>query len=77
MFITKTSLFTGKTHTLEVDVTEAQLAAWNNGALIQDVMPQVPAPLREFLINGVTPEEWAEAFPPELEEEEEDCASPG
>ena len=30
--------------------------AWQNGALIQDVMPDVPATSREWLISGICPD---------------------
>ena len=62
MRITRTSMFTGKVHTLEVPCTEAQLHAWQGGMYIQDAMPDVPADLREFLMTGTTPTEWDEMF---------------
>lgn len=58
MKITKESMFTGQTHTLEVDITEEQLAAWRAGACIQDVCPHLSPGDREFLISGVTEKEW-------------------
>lgn len=62
MFITKTSILTGKVHTREIAVTQAQIDAWKNGALIQDAMPNLSADDREFLMTGSTPEEFNEAF---------------
>lgn len=62
MLITRKSMFSGKEHTLEVPCTEEQLKAWSNGVHIQNAMPNVPADLREFIITGVTPEEWNEIF---------------
>lgn len=62
MLITKTNLLTGKTHTLEVPCTQEQLDAWKGGMLIQRAMPQVPGELREFLISGITPDEWKQMF---------------
>ena len=57
--VTKTSPFTGNTHTLEIPCSAEQLDAWRNGgANIQEIMPDVPAELREFLMTGITPEEW-------------------
>ena len=64
MDITRKSSMTGLTRTLEVDCTPEQLAAWESGEKIQDVMPDVPAPLREFLMTGISPEEWTETFVP-------------
>jgi hypothetical protein len=62
MKITKQSPFSGKVNSREIPVTEAQLAAWNAGAMIQDAMPDVSADDREFLMTGITPEEWADTF---------------
>lgn len=58
MKVTRKSILTQQTHTLDIDVTEEQLAAWRAGANIQDAMPQLEAPLREFIMTGITPEEW-------------------
>ena len=62
MEITKTSMFTGKSHTFEIDVTEEQIADWQSGTLIQKAMPNLAPETREFLMTGVTPEEWAANF---------------
>jgi len=62
MLITKQSPFTGKTHTIDIPVTEEQLARWRLGAMIQDAMPNLTSAEREFLMTGITPEEWALAF---------------
>ena len=62
MLITRTSMISGKTHTLDIACTEEQLARWQAGEKIQDCMPDVPAPLREFLMTGTTPAEWIAMF---------------
>jgi hypothetical protein len=62
MQITRTSGFSGVEHTREIDVTEEQLQRWQNGELIQNVMPHLSADDREFLMTGITPEEWDAAF---------------
>jgi hypothetical protein len=62
MRITKTSIASGKEHTREIDCTDAQLAAWQGGMNIQDAMPHLSADDREFLMTGITPEEWDETF---------------
>jgi hypothetical protein len=62
MLITRTSP-NGRTATLDVPCTLEQLDRWRMGlALIQDALPQVPAPLREFVKTGISPEEWEEMF---------------
>jgi len=58
MIIERISDLTGRRHTREVDVTEAQLKCWAEGALIQNAMPNLSADDREFLMSGITPEEW-------------------
>ena len=62
MTITKTSSFSGNTNTMDIDVTEGQLAAWQGGELIQRAMPNLTADEREFLMTGITAEEWEELF---------------
>lgn len=60
--ITKTSMFTGKEHTLTLVFDEADYEAWLNGKLIQNAMPYLTADEREFLMTGVTSEEWKQTF---------------
>ena len=62
MRIVKTSQLTGNTHTMSIDVTIAQLNAWADGALIQDAMPNLNPDEREFIMTGITPDEWDAAF---------------
>ena len=62
MQITKISMFTGKSHTIDIPVTLEQLSAWEGGVLIQNAMPNLTPDQREFVKTGVTPEEWAETF---------------
>lgn len=67
MLITKVSMASGQTHTREINITEEQLKLVNepNGALIQSVVPFLSADDREFLLTGITPEEWKALFPDE------------
>ena len=62
MLITRTSPISGATHTREVPCTPEQLAAWESGVLIQIAMPDVEAPLREYIKSGIKPQEWVEMF---------------
>ena len=62
MTITKTSPFSGNTNTLDIDVTEEQIVAWQGGELIQRAMPDLTADEREFIKTGITAEEWKELF---------------
>jgi hypothetical protein len=45
-----------------LDFTMPQYMAWKGGALAQDAFPQLDADGREFLMTGITPAEWNEAF---------------
>lgn len=66
MIIYKTSLFTGKVNKMDLDVTDEQLAELRKPLqqrrLIQDIVPQLNADEREFLLSGCTPEEWKATF---------------
>ena len=62
MKITRTSMFSGIERTLDLPITEAQISAWKAGGLIQDVMPQLSEDEREFVMTGVTAQEWATEF---------------
>ena len=65
MEITKTSVHSGITRTLDLDVTFEEIAAWQAGELIQVAMPRLNADEREFIKTGITSQEWEEIFPPE------------
>ena len=62
MKITRTSTLTGLTRTKDLPITPEQLAHWQDGALIQDVMLELSSFDREFIISGITEEEWNRAF---------------
>lgn len=62
MMITRTSPFTGITRTKNILVTEEQLARWQRGERIQDAMPYLSASDREFIMTGITDDEWDQAF---------------
>lgn len=69
MQITRKSMLSGKERTLEINVTEEQLARWRGGELIQNVMPHLTAGEREFIKTGITDEEWDD----ELIDDEDDA----
>lgn len=58
MLVTRTSIITGVTRTLDLPVTEEQLAAHESGTHAQYAFPDLSTDLREFIISGMTPEEW-------------------
>lgn len=62
MEITRKSFLTGIERTLEIPVTQEQLSKWESGILIQDAMPNLTPDQREFILTGVTSEEWDESL---------------
>ncbi len=58
MIIRRRSVITRKVNVMNIAVTEEQIKKWQEGMMIQDAMPDLSVNEREFLINGVTPEEW-------------------
>ena len=70
MHIIKKSMMTNKVNSRDIDVTNDQLEAWQSGTLIQDAMPNLSPDDREFLMTGITPEEWE--ILTEMDEEYED-----
>jgi hypothetical protein len=62
MKITRTSMFSGVERTLDLPITEAQLTEWKTGTLCQNAFPQLSADDREFIMTGVTAQEWSDEF---------------
>jgi len=58
MLIKRQSILSGKVHEMDVNVTEDQFNLWQSGVLIQNAMPHLSADEREFMISGITVEEW-------------------
>ena len=65
MKITRNSIVSNVTRTREINITPAQLEAWQTGTKIQLAAPQLDADDREFVMTGMTPEEWAQSVGPE------------
>jgi hypothetical protein len=66
MNITKISSLTGIEHTLNINVTEDELLRvenrYNSKELIQNIVPNLTMDEREFLMTGITNEEWIRIF---------------
>lgn len=59
MLIERTSIITGEVRTRDIEVTQDQIDKWVAGeALIQDAMPNLSEDDREFILTGITSEEW-------------------
>ncbi len=62
MEIIRKSMLSGITRTMELPITEEDYQEWLSGALIQEAMPHLTDDEREFLITGITADEWDEAM---------------
>lgn len=62
MLITKTNPFSGTPFTMDLNVTRAELLAWEEGMKIQDAMPHLKPEEREFLMTGFSPREQKEIY---------------
>ena len=67
MLITRTSMRSNSVSTRDLSVTQSQIELWEAGGLIQDVMPELSSEDREFIMTGITPEEWDSVFSEEEE----------
>lgn len=72
MEITRHSTLTGKVNTMDLNVTEDQIIKFNYGMLVQEAFPQLTPGEREFILNGITPEEWTMMFGDGIDDDEED-----
>ena len=62
MRIKRKSPFSGKVHEMDLPITDKQLQRWAAGALAQNVWPDLTPYQREFIMTGITPEEWDDTF---------------
>jgi len=62
MKIKRTSPVSGITRNLDINVTKEQIVRWEAGALIQDVMGHLSASDREYIVTGITDDEWQRMF---------------
>ena len=53
-------MLTGIINSMDIAVSEEQLQAWESGELIQEVMPDLTADEREFIMTGTTANDWKE-----------------
>jgi hypothetical protein len=63
MLITRQSAISNITRTLDIPVNPEDYMLWQSGlASIQEAMPYLTDAHREYILSGITPEEWAGAF---------------
>lgn len=61
MLITRKSVVTGITRTLDLPVTEAQMLMYMCGTVtVQRAFPNLTDSQREFIMTGMTQDEWDE-----------------
>lgn len=62
MILTRNSDLTGETHTREIPADGAKVLDWiqhrDERPLIQDAFPALSDDDREFILTGITPNEW-------------------
>lgn len=62
MQITRKSQVSGIEHTMDLDITEDQINRWRSGEPIQRAFPNLSPSQREFLMTGITDDEWESVF---------------
>ena len=62
MQIKRRSSLTGEVNTKEINVTPAQIAAWEGGELAQNAFPDASPSEREFIMTGCTESDWTAMF---------------
>lgn len=70
MLISKISTIDGSENVMDLDVTEEQLQELMSPGrrMIQDIFPDLSAEEREFLLTGVTPDQWRATFGDDTED---------
>lgn len=64
---TRTSLISGKTRRRMYEATREQWRDFDEGAMIQHALPHLSDADREFIITGITEEEWNDSVKEEPE----------
>ena len=62
MNVTRTSQATGITREMELDITDEQILKYEAGELIQKAFPNLTPAEREFIMTGITEDEWKDIF---------------
>lgn len=71
MKVMKQSSITGKQNTMELPITQERFDAWvnsDNRPFVQIAFPDLTDEQREFLMTGITPEEWDEIMPEDFDD---------
>ena len=62
--VTRQSVITKKMNTMELPITQENLDTYETvgDILIQDAFPNLSVEQREFILSGITPQEWNDTF---------------
>ena len=83
MLIARISPLSGKEHTLDLPVTVERIELWQSAAdddpnrFVNVAFPELSPDEREFLLTGITAQEWEEAFGDEDGDEDDISALEG
>jgi hypothetical protein len=63
MLINRYSTITGIERQKDIPLDPNDMVMWNDGqGSLQELMPYLTDSEREFILSGITPDEWAKAF---------------
>jgi|TARA_R100000455_G_C6249780_1_gene106694 hypothetical protein len=62
MIFTRKSIISGIKRDMDLPVTQEQYDRYKSGWYVQDAFPNLSDDEREFIISGVTAEEWSNTF---------------
>lgn len=62
MLITRKSFISGVTRTKDLNITQEQYDKWERGTPVQEAFPNLSRSDCEFIVTGVSDEEWDETF---------------
>lgn len=58
MIVVRRSIVTGMVHEMDLPITQEQIAVWESGRCAQVSFPHLTASQREFIMTGITEQEW-------------------
>jgi hypothetical protein len=69
MIIKRKSVLTGTIRSRNIPVNPEDMALWDTGVVaIEEAMPYLNDTDREFILSGITTEEWKDAFSQQLQD---------
>ena len=63
MIVTRKSMLSGIERSIDLPITEEQIRRWNaREGYIQEIFSNLSADEREFIMTGISAEEWNDTF---------------